>query len=187
MLRRLSWSISSRVHSKVSAPKRFLRSLNPLPQLRTHQQRTTLRQYLHHAETMPAFLPFKHDRGRKPLVGEGESNEKASRYSLALALTGGFFGFAQTFEEEMRQEKLRFQQFQTGQLQQVSLEKLQTQEVSFEEMRQVKIDYRAFVTAQQQAKRVVAEAEEMKRVKRDYRAFLAEQHRQPVVAARNAP
>ena len=107
---------------------------------------------------------------------------------LPLALTGGFFGFAQTFEEEMRQEKLRFHQFQSGQHQEVIPEVAQHQVTSFEEeMRQVKLDYRAFVTAQQQAKRVITEAEEMKQVKRDYRAFLAEQHRQPVVAARNAP
>jgi len=92
-----------------------------------------------------------------------------------LVLSWSLLAFAQTFEEEMQQEKIMFRQYQTA----------QHSQTSFAEQRQLRREYRAFITAQRQADVAVTEADEIKQLKRDYRSFLTEQNRQRVVASNN--
>ena len=111
--------------------------------------------------------------------------KKQAVYLLAIVFLGSL-ACGQTFKEEMRQEKLLFRQFQTGQHQ--VPDAVQEQATSFEEeMRLVKLEHHAFRVAQRRAHSVVTEAEEMRQVKRDYRAFLSEQSRQRRVTAEKTP
>ena len=87
---------------------------------------------------------------------------------VALAFVGSSSGFAQTFAEELRQEKLVFRQFQAARYARVSAD---------EELKQVKRAYRLFMSAQRYAEGTATEAEETRELKRDFRFFLTEQNR----------
>ncbi len=95
---------------------------------------------------------------------------------LTLALSWNLLTFAQTTEEEMRQEKLMFRQHQAVQHSQTGFN---------EEQKQLRRELRVFTTNQRHADKSVMEAEEVKQLKRDYRSFRVEQNRQRGVAAEN--
>lgn len=95
---------------------------------------------------------------------------------IVLVLSWSLLAFAQTFEEEMRQEKLMFRQHQAVQHSQTDFS---------EEQKQLRRELRVFTTNQRHADKSVIEAEEVKQLKRDYRSFQVEQNRQRGVAANN--
>ncbi len=83
-----------------------------------------------------------------------------------LVLSWSLLAFAQTFGEEMRQEKIMFRQY----------EAVQRSWTSLGEEQRLRRERRAFMTAQRHAK-AATEANEVRQLKRDYRAFLTEQNR----------
>ena len=100
---------------------------------------------------------------------------------LTLAVTWGVSAVAQTFEMEVKQEKLMYRQFRADLHQKQPEVALHQASILDREMRQVKRDYENFVFAD--SHRRITEVEEMRLLKRDYRNFMSEKRRQNALAA----